>query len=211
MREEQIRERGATDARAGARRQFGSVAKIEDEVRDTWAVAPRLASLFQDLRYAGRIIRRNPGFALLVVLILGLGVGVNTVMFSVVNAVVVRPLPLPDPDRLVRVWHVPPAAQFPGATRFSVSPANYLDWRAQNSVFERMAIYTQGAATLTGPGQEPQAVPEEIVSAEFFDVLGVKPLAGRLFRRGDDAPGTDDVVVIRESLWRTRFGADHGL
>jgi hypothetical protein len=157
MREEQIRARGDADPRAHARRRFGSVAKIQDDVRDTWAIAPRIGSLLQDLRYGGRMVRRSPGFALLVVVILGLGVGVNTVMFSVVNAVVLRPLPYVDPGRLVRVWHVPPSAQFPGATRFSVSPANYFDWRAQNRVFEQMAIYAPGSATLTGSGQEPAA------------------------------------------------------
>ena len=211
MRAEKARAAGTPDAHAYARRRFGSVAKIQDELRDTWALAPTLASLAQDLRYAGRIIRRSPGFSLLVIAILGLGVGVNAVMFSVVNAVVMQPLPFPNAERLVRVWHVPPPAQFPGATRFSVSPANYLDWRAQNSVFERMAIYTEGGATLTGPGQEPEALPEEIVSAEFFEVLGMQPLLGRLFRPGDDQAGTDDVVIIRESLWRTRYGADPAL
>jgi putative ABC transport system permease protein len=211
MRAEKARASGTPDAHAYARRRFGSVAKIQDELRDTWALAPKLASLAQDLRYAGRIIRRSPGFSLLVITILGLGVGVNAVMFSVVNAVVMQPLPFPDAERLVRVWHVPPPAQFPGATRFSVSPANYLDWRAQNSVFERMAIYTEGGATLTGPGKEPEALPEEIVSAEFFEVLGMKPLLGRLFRPGDDHAGTDDVVIIRESLWQTRYGADPAL
>jgi len=211
MREQQARASGTSDAHAYARRRFGSVARIQDDMRDTWALAPRLASLVQDIRYAGRIVRRSPGFSLLVIAILGLGVAVNAVMFSVVNAVVVQPLPFPDAQRLVRVWHVPPPAQFPGSTRFSVSPANYLDWHAQNSVFERMAIYTEGGATLTGPGQQPEAIPEEIVSAEFFDVLGMKPLLGRLFRPGDDQSGTDDVVIIRESLWRTRYGADPAL
>jgi predicted permease len=208
MREEQIRTSGAADASSGARRRFGSVAKIQDDVRDAWALAPRIGSLVQDVRYGARMIRRSPGFALLVVLILGLGVGINAVMFSLVNAVVVRPLPFGSPDRLVRVWHVPPAAQFPGATRFSVSPANYLDWRAQNTRFERMTIYTQGRATLTGPGQEPDAVGEGVVSAEYFDVLEVKPLYGRFFEAGEDESGKDDVVVLRESLWQTRFGGD---
>ena len=208
MREQQARASGALDARADARRRFGSVAKIQDEVRDAWMLAPTLASLAQDLRYASRIIRRSPGFSMLVIVILGLGIAINTVMFSVVNAVVVRPLPFPDADRLVRVFHVPPPQQFPGATRFSVSPANYIDWHAQNSVFERMSIYADGSATLTGPGQEPQAVPEVIVSSEYFDVLGVTPLTGRLFQRGDDESGKDDAIVLRESLWRTRFGGD---
>jgi putative ABC transport system permease protein len=211
MREEQIRARGDADPRAHARRRFGSVAKIQDDVRDTWAIAPRISSLLQDLRYGGRMVRRSPGFALLVVVILGLGVGVNTVMFSVVNAVVLRPLPYVDPGRLVRVWHVPPSAQFPGATRFSVSPANYFDWRAQNRVFEQMAIYAPGSATLTGSGQEPAAVPEGVVSAEFFNVLGVRPLYGRLFEAGEDEPGKDDVVVLSEELWQTRFGGDRGI
>src|SRR5262245_52627459 len=211
MREEQISTSGAADARSGARRRFGSIAKIQDDVRDTWALAPRISSLFQDVRYAGRMIRRSPGFALLVVVILGLGVGINGVMFSLVNAVVVRPLPFGSPDRLVRVWHVPPAAQFPGATRFSVSPANYLDWRAQNSVFEQMSIYAPGRATLTGRGQEPESVVEGVVSAEFFDVLGVRPLYGRLFQVGEDEPGSDGVAVVSEELWQTRFGADPGL
>ncbi|HKE87017.1 MAG TPA: ABC transporter permease [Vicinamibacterales bacterium] len=211
MREEQIRTSGAADAGARARRRFGSVAKIQDDVRDTWALAPRISSLVQDVRYAARMIRRSPGFALLVVLILGLGVGINAVMFSLVNAVVVRPLPFASPDRLVRVWHLPPAAQFPGATRFSVSPANYLDWRAQNGVFEQMSIYAQGRATLTGPGQEPDSVVEGIVSAAFFDVLGARPLYGRYFDTGEDEPGTDGVVVVSEELWQTRFGGDPGL
>jgi len=211
MRESQMRDDGAADAGARARRRFGSVAKIEDDVRDTWALAPRVSSVLQDLRYAARTLRRSPGFSLLVVLILGLGIGVNTVMFSVVNAVVIRSLPFANADHLVRVWHVPPAAQFPGADRFSVSPANYLDWRSQNRVFDQMSIYAAGRAILTGPGQEPGAVPEGIVSVDFFTVLGVKPLSGRLFGPGEDEAGRDDVVLVGESLWQTRFGGDPGL
>jgi predicted permease len=132
-------------------------------------------------------------------------------MFSLVNAVVIRPLPFPEAGRLVHVWHVPPAAQFPGATRFSVSPANYLDWGAQNHVFERMSIYAPRGVTLTGSGQQAEAVPAGLVSADFFNVLGILPLSGRLFERGEDEPGTPDVVIVSESLWQTRFGADPGL
>jgi putative ABC transport system permease protein len=211
MREAQARESGHADAAAHARRRFGSVAKIQDNVRDAWSLAPRVGQLFQDVRYGARMIRRSPGFAALVVLILGLGIGVNTVMFSLVNAVIVRPLPFHDADRLVHVWHVPPAAQFPGATRFSVSPANYLDWGAQNQVFGRMSMYAMRGATLTGSGHEAEAVPAANVSATFFDVLGVAPLSGRVFEPGDDEPGNSDVLIVSESLWQTRFGGDPGV
>jgi predicted permease len=211
MREAQARESGHGDAAAHARRRFGSIAKIEDNVRDTWTLAPRIGQLFQDVRYGARMIRRSPGFAALVVVILGLGIGINTVMFSLVNAVVVRPLPFHDADRLVHVWHVPPAAQFPGATRFSVSPANYLDWGVQNRVFERMSMYAARGVTLTGSGQEAEAVPAALVSAAFFNVLDVTPLFGRVFEPDDDEPGKPDVVIVSESLWQTRFGGDPGL
>jgi putative ABC transport system permease protein len=168
-------------------------------------------SVLRDIRYSIRLLRKSPAFFIVAVSILGLGIGANTVMFSVVNAVVVRPLPFPGADRLVQVWHVPPPAQFPGARTFSVSPANYFDWRAQNDVFERMAIYTRGNGSLTGPGQEPVAIRAGVVSVDFFDVLGVKPVRGRLFKAGEDERGQDDVVLISEALWQTRFGGDAGL
>ena len=211
MREAQARESGRADAATHARRRFGSVAKIQDNVRDTWTLAPRVGQWFQDVRYGARMIRRSPGFTTLVVLIVGLGIAVNTVMFSLVNAVVIRPLPFREADRLVHVWHVPPAAQFPGAMRFSVSPANYLDWGAQNQVFERMAIYAPRGATLTGSGQESEAVPAALVSASFFTVLGVTPLYGRVFDSGEDEPGKPDLAIVSESMWRTRFGGEPGL
>jgi putative ABC transport system permease protein len=169
---------------------------------------PAIASLLRDIRYGVRVLLKSPAFFIAAVLILALGIGANTVMFSVVNAVVVRPLPFLDAGRLVRVWHVPPPVQFPGAKTFAVSPANYLDWRAQNDVFERMAIYTGGRPSLTGPGLSPDAVRAGIVSVDFFDVLGVKPIRGRVFEVGEDEPGRDAVVVLGESLWQTRFGGD---
>jgi len=108
-----------------------------------------IESVLRDVRYGVRVLAKSPWFSIAVVLILGLGIGANTAMFSVVNAVALRPLAFPEPDRLVRVWHVPPPRQFPGMTRFTVSPANYLDWRAQNDVFERMAIYSTQRVNLT--------------------------------------------------------------
>jgi putative ABC transport system permease protein len=172
---------------------------------------PILDALGRDLKYSVRVLFKSPAFLIAAVLILGLGIGANAVMFTVVNAVVVRPLSFPSSDRLVRLWHVPPPAQFPGARIFSVSPANYLDWRAQSTVFERMAIFGGAPATLTGGGQEPAAFRMGVVSVDFFDVLGMKAIRGRLFQTGEDEQGRDAVVVLGESLWQTRFGGDPGV
>src|SRR5262252_7988678 len=111
-----------------------------------------METLLQDIRYATRQLLKSPGFAVIAVLTLALGIGANTAIFSVVNGVLLRPLPYHEPDRLVRVWHVPPAKSFPGMTKFSVSPANYLDWRSQSSSFEQMAAY--GFRSFTVGGKE---------------------------------------------------------
>jgi hypothetical protein len=165
-----------------------------------------MGTVIQDIRQGLRRIRKNPGFAAVTIGVLALGIGANTAIFSVVNAVLVKPLPFPDSQRLVSVPHVPPPEIFPGHKTFSVSPANYFDWKAENDVFESMSILAPGSVTLTGFGP-PEPISAAFVSADFFSVLGVRPLAGRLFAPGDDEPGRY-VAVLSEELWKRRFGGD---
>jgi putative ABC transport system permease protein len=165
-----------------------------------------MENLYQDFRYGLRALRKSPGFAAVTIAVLALGIGANTAIFSVVNAVLLKPLPFPEADRIVAVPHTPPQDIFPGRKYFSVSPANYYDWKAQNDVFSRMAILAGGVAALTGSG-EPMSIDSVSVSAEFFSVMGARPLLGRLFGEGDDEPG-HDVAVLSEELWKSRFGGD---
>jgi putative ABC transport system permease protein len=168
---------------------------------------PMIDSLIRDTRYGMRTLAKAPAFSLAAILILALGIGANTAIFSVVNAVILRPLPLTDSSRVMRIWHTPPQEQFGNRPIFAVSPANYLDWRTQNDVFERMSIYGGRRLTLTGTGT-PEALPGALVSADFFEVLGVRAMLGRTFAAGDDEPGAPNIVVISEGMWRSRFGAD---
>jgi putative ABC transport system permease protein len=166
-----------------------------------------METLFQDIRYATRQLLKSPGFAVVAVLTLALGIGANTAIFSVVNGVLLRPLPYHEPDRLVRVWHVPPAKSFPGMTKFSVSPANYLDWENQNHVFQSMAIYGYRGFTLTG-NDKPEQINACAASSRFFQTLGVEPLAGRTFLPEEDQPGHSNVVILSYRFWQEHFGAN---
>src|SRR3982074_3605020 len=139
-----------------------------------------MSGIFQDLRYAVRQLRKSPGFTVIAVITLALGIGANPAIFSVVNGALLRPLAFREPSRLVHVWHVPPAKSFPGMTTFSVSAANYLDWQNQNQVFENMAIFTYHGFTLTG-GEKPEQVDASAVSSNFFETLAVPPLRVRSF------------------------------
>jgi len=166
-----------------------------------------MGTLVQDLRYGVRVLVKSPGFAAVAVIVLALGIGANTAIFSVVNAVLLRPLPYQDPGRLVQVWHVPPPKSFPGMTEFSVSAANYLDWRDQNHVFDPLAIYTFANLNLTGK-DKPESVASAVVSPNFFSVLRVRPLFGRVIAPGEDLPGRANVVVLSHAFWREHFGSD---
>ena len=159
-----------------------------------------------DLRFGLRALRRNPGFTLGAILVLALGIGANTAIFSIVNAALLRPLPYDDPSRLMLVWHVPPAKSFPGLTLFSVSPANYLDWKAQSTSFESMSVI--GGRSLTFGGTDhPEVVVAAAVPPEFFAVLRARPLLGRTFGADEDHPDSH-VILLGYKLWRDRFGSD---
>ena len=166
-----------------------------------------MASSGQDIRYAARTLRKSPGFTAVAVLVLALGIGANTAIFSVVNAVLLRPLPFEQPDRLVMLYHIPPQASFPGIPLFAVSPANFLDWRAQAHSFEGMSAFGFGRYTLTGKG-EPEAIRTLAVTDGFFSILHAQPLLGRIFAAGEDQWGRDHEVILSYDLWRTHFAAN---
>ncbi len=159
--------------------------------------------LLQDLRYAFRGVRREPRFALLVVLTLAVGIGANTAMFSIVNGVLLSPLPFPQPDRLVRLY-----GSFSQDATTSISPPDFLDYRARNDVFESMAARrTSSIATLSGDGDAEQ-VRSGTVTANYFATLGVAPALGRGFRPEEENGGPHDVVVLSYGLWQRRYGGD---
>ena len=170
----------------------------------------RPEDLIRDITLSIRGLRRAPGFALAVVLTLALGVGANTAIFSVVDQVLLRPLPYPEGDRLVRIYEKGLNAPNPDA-RFSngVSPANWLDWQARSRTLSSMAVWFNRARTLTGDG-EPERLNGQFVSAEFFPTLGVTPLLGRMLSPDDDRPNAPQVAVLSYGLWQRRFGADPG-
>ena len=166
-----------------------------------------MTGLLQDFRYALRQLRKAPLFSAIALLILALGIGANTAIFSVVSAVLLRPLPFPQSGRLVQIWHVPPAASFHGMTTFPVSPANYLDWLKQNDVFERMAIYGYNSFNLTTKSQ-PEMVVAAKVSSDFFSVLRARPMLGRAFVPEEDQPGRGNVAIISQAFWQSHCGSN---
>jgi putative ABC transport system permease protein len=163
-----------------------------------------MGTILQDIRYALRMLLKNPGFTFVAVLALALGIGANTAIFSVVNAVLLRPLPFKEPDRLVILWEKK-------ATKdSSVAYPNFLDWRDGNTVFEGMTVFRRDSFNLTGAG-EPERLAGRLVSGNFFETLGVQPFAGRNFVPEDDQPGSTPTVVLGYGFWQRRFGGDAGI
>jgi len=169
-----------------------------------------LRNMLADFRLSLRLLRRNPGFSAAAIVVLALGIGANTAIFSVVNAVLLRPLPFDDPSRIMQVWHVPPAKSFPGMTTFAVSPANYLDWRSQSSSFEQIAAYGFRSFTVGGT-ERPEAVQAGSVALDFFPLLRVQPRLGRTFTPDEDQPGAGHVVVLGYNFWRDHFASDRNI
>jgi putative ABC transport system permease protein len=168
-----------------------------------------MRNLISDLRQSLRSLRHNPGFAIGAILVLALGIGANTAIFSLVNAAMLRPLPFAEPDRLVQVWHIPPPKSFPGMDKFAVSPANYLDWKAQSTSFDSISIYGFRGLPFGGT-DHPEMVLAAAVSPDFFTVLRAKPLLGRTFTADDDHPDAR-TILLSYNLWRNRFGSDPGI
>jgi putative ABC transport system permease protein len=163
-----------------------------------------MGSLFQDVRYGIRMLANNPGFTLIAVLTLALGIGANTAIFSAVNAILLRPLPYKDSSRLVNVWTS--ISQFPDF-ELGDSPADIADIRAGTHAFEQMAAYESETLNLTGGG-DPEEISAGRLSAEFMPMLGIRPVIGRRFEAEENLPNRGDVVIVGDALWRRRFGAD---
>ncbi|HTU48329.1 MAG TPA: ABC transporter permease [Bryobacteraceae bacterium] len=194
------------EARAIALRDFGPIETTKEKCRDTRGVS-WIQDFTQDLRYGVRILRESPGFTTVAVLTLALGIGANTAIFSIVDAVLLRSLPYPDPDQLVLMFNAP--VKRPDALA-GVSYRDFTEYRKQNGVFSEMAGNTFHDLTLTGAG-EPSIVNTADVTPEIFPLLNAKPLAGRTLLPEDGKQGSAAVAVVSENLWRSRFGSNPGL
>ena len=191
------------EARYAALRKFGNVARVTEDTRDVWNFV-WLAQMLQDMRYGLRMLRKNPGFTAVAVLTLALGIGANTAIFSVVYALLLKPLPYANSQQLYNVFEIEPEE---GVTGTGWSYANFAELRAQNSVFSELAGSQQHQLTLTGRG-EPTIVTTSVVTPEIFSLFGQQAFAGRTFSTDDGKSGAAPVAILSENLWRDSFAAD---
>lgn len=200
---------GREEATRAARLETGLVSthSVKERVRDVgWETY--MEGLWQDVRYAARALRRNPGFTVVAVFTLALGIGVNTAIFSVVNTVMLRPLPFGDPDRLVRIYESNPERGLP---QFSASDPNFIDWRAQATRWEALAAFDSGTVSLTTDAGV-EVVPALRVTSDFLSAVGFLPVLGRNFRGDETQPGGNlNVTIISDGLWRRMFAANPGV
>jgi predicted permease len=191
------------EARRAAMRLFGSIEGMKEQHRDRRSVR-WLETLTKDVRYGLAALARDPVFAAIVVGVLALGIGANAAMFSLMDAVLFKPLPFPSPDRIVRVWET----TAPGSTATNATTAaNFLEWRRRSRTFECFSAEALVNATVDIAG-EPTRLAGRVVSARHFDVFGVTPLLGRTFAPGEDEPGAARVIVLSHAAWLMRFGGD---
>ena len=185
----------ADKALRAALRSIGGLEQRKEECRDTRKVN-WIQDFLQDFRYAARTLRKSPAFTAVAILTLALGIGANSAIFSVVDAILLRPLPYPQSDRLVRIWESSLKYDSPQNV---VNPFNFLDWRERSQSFESMAAISGAVTNLSSHGQ-PIAVPGMQVSPEFFSILGVAPFLGRAFSHADGIPGRDRSIVLSYEL-----------
>jgi putative ABC transport system permease protein len=189
------------DAHRMARRRFGSIERMKEEHRDRRSVR-WIDTLVRDFRYGLLLLKRDPGFALVAISVMAIGIGAVTAMFSVMDAVLLKPLPYPEPERMVRVWEAPTPT-----SRNGISTLNFVDWKRLSTSFEALSAVRGLNVALTGNG-DPARLTGTLVSADYFEVFGVKAALGRTFLPNEDQPGANLVVVLSRALWQGRFGGD---
>ncbi len=192
------------EARRSVRLEFGGLEQVKEECRDARGTR-WMEALLQDIRFAWRTLRGSPAFTAVAVLTLALGIGANTAVFTVVNGVLLRPLPFPEPERLFLISYLPrnnPFLAGPG-----LDDRDYLEFPRQDEVFEHIATSGSTPVTMTGAG-DPVRVPAATVTPGFFPALGVNPAIGRWFLPEEDQPGRGHVAVLSNKLWQSRFAAD---
>jgi len=194
------------EAARRARIEFGGFQKFKEQCREALG-ASLIETLVQDVRYGLRTLRKSPGFTVVAILTLALGIGASTTVLSVVSGLILRKPPVRDPDGLLTINSKDPANVF-AADRSHVSVADYLDWRAQATDFSSIAAANFDSFTVSGGGVTPEFVPGAWVSANFFQVMQIQPVIGRTFLPGEDQAGKDQAVVIGTQLWREEFAAD---
>ena len=203
------------EAREEAVRMFGDVERTERAMSAADQRRERrdrrreyLREVLQDLKHAQRQLRRRPGFALVTVLTLALGIGATTAVFSAADHVILRPLPYVEADRVVALWEIDTRT---GQTRKEISPGNYLDWRERTRSFESMALIEPWGFDLSIGDDPPEAIRAWAVTEGFFETIGARPILGRGFLPEEHAPNAPQVVVISQGLWQRRFGSDPGI
>jgi putative ABC transport system permease protein len=201
--------KSTSEARRLAAIELGGVEQLKEEIRE-FRAGYNLEGLFRDIRYGVRMLLKHKGFFAVAVIALGLGIGANTAIFSLVNGVLLRPLPFPNAERIIYFEGKNPAA---GITDSNISYLDFTDWSQQTDLFSSTAAYWTGNADLSGDGVEPEAVPRAGVTTGFFSVLGVQPVLGRAIVPEDDKPATfsegrGTVAIISHGLWKRRFGSD---